>query len=1690
MAYDSTLIRALAALETRDGEATIKGPNGEDSHNLFNIKDFSGNGYRALDKAEGSRDAYRVYASRAESERDLINLLSRRYPKAHAALSTGDAEAFARGLKEGGYATDPNYESKLLSVVKRVRGDKGAAMQELASDDSPEAAAILAGRPKDRSAASAVAAAQAQLAGMDALRQAQDPDEAFRAEAEREKEAQLALDTGVGDAFRAAIADPRVMSYDLLDKLTGESDLGPDNLGWSWADNRAAMTKGMSDDERAYMDEWAVKGPQYAERARAQVEVMRGHDKVYGRAGALATFAGSLGAGAIDIPSWIVGLGLGKAASLVKSSGRAALAASAGEQVGGQLLVEAMNDASGRTSTAADYMAATAFATLPFALTARGTYRGAAEAAIETTARRWAEQIDPLHFQRKGEPAELTAAKQVEQIRADFERPPADTSDKVMAPDLLRQIEDDFDAAKRTTPDTEPNDRVRIPDPERPLPVPEVKEPVEPIPVGEVTEVTPEVFDFPEIQDITLKTPEDKAAALLDDLEAKHKAGQYDDSTSRIAALMMEDGFDYSALSKATADRLDRVMTEATNGMEEAGPRDLTRPHYWGTANGEPINVGWSFDGLQRQMADDTRKRDATVTKKSATLRDFLAAYTRAGNTNDNGQARVAQHILDRLKDDPALDRVTVNIHRSMKTGLSGYDGTIAVPANSVGAGAVPKSLDDTIKAMNAWAYQTGLHEAMHVLTQVQIEAVKATPHKVSPAVRAAVGTLTSVVERLRERTPGWEKATNGVGYAAKNEHELLAMFFDSPEVQRELSRMPARKEFGGRLSSAFNEVLDAIKKMLRLDLVEQKVGLLTQPTARDEVAWAIDVLLDRRGGGAITADGVQLPGWPAVTANVLAQAAGTLDLTPVAAPTNPLKVSAAKKAFAAGLFQHALDFVKRNPIDPAKLKVITEKIGSKSDGLVIAASKNPIMQMVASLVTETTTGAAGRKPTAAIRKALVEQKLIGNMVIDFEAHFDSWRATNKLPWWEDLTRVEGRLKFNRAVYEEILRRRNGQPSSNDAAIRGAADAAEGMFTRALAEQKRANTLGSGNLPEHSRGYVPQALDGRKLANATEADIKELADHLTQHWSNALGWDQKFASEFSLYYINRARARAMNTKGLELAAEASDSVHTVRETLDAMKDTATDPNAVSAILKAKAALSEKGLGQTRARLDVALDTTLPSGKKVLDFYDDNVMGLARRYANRTAGTVALTDAGIHGSVGVRYLRDAITETAQVEGAAVTKDELDAFDRVMTELLGQPVAGEVVSRHASNLRLFVGLQRLGSLAFTQASETMNMLHHLGLSATLKGIASLPRMMGEVGRIKRGAPAGNHILTSLELWSGDIGSEHYKMVMPLDPPDGRVGTYAEDPGLVSRLVGAASHLQQKVSFFRGIMAAQHRMVAEQITMRAAALIRDAEVDPTGKLTLKGGNIEALRDMGFTDELIGALHANLSRIAQWDPQGRMTAFDITQAPNPVAAEAFVQAVHRGVTQIIQGTFVGEKTKWMHNDYLKLLAQLRTFGVTGAEKQWRRTALIHGGGARGYAYVSGLLIAQSALALPLHLARVQLNAAGREDRDAFIEKNLSPYALVRSVMNYGSLSGLMGDALDITAGFAGGWSSDVQDIVGGRQGGATSAISNAIPVVGSADQLARTLTGNNSLANSLKQLPGSNLPFVIPAINLMRQP
>jgi peptidoglycan hydrolase FlgJ len=123
---------AQAALETGWGKSMIKQQDGTNSHNLFGIKATGWQGESAQvttteyvnGKATKEIAGFRAYDSFEHSFNDYVRLLenSDRYkPALQVASASGNSERFVNELQRAGYATDPQYASKINQIARKVQ---------------------------------------------------------------------------------------------------------------------------------------------------------------------------------------------------------------------------------------------------------------------------------------------------------------------------------------------------------------------------------------------------------------------------------------------------------------------------------------------------------------------------------------------------------------------------------------------------------------------------------------------------------------------------------------------------------------------------------------------------------------------------------------------------------------------------------------------------------------------------------------------------------------------------------------------------------------------------------------------------------------------------------------------------------------------------------------------------------------------------------------------------------------------------------------------------------------------------------------------------------------------------------------------------------------------------------------------------------------------------------------------------------------------------------------------------------------------------------------------------------------------------------------------------------------------------------------------------------------------------------
>ena len=128
LGVDPRAIVAQAALETGWGTSHPADKSGG-SNNLFGIKaggNWAGASVESNTQeytagvANDEQAQFRAYGSATDSVKDYVALL-RDNPRYAGALNTGsDVQAFASALQRGGYATDPNYANKLISVAGQL----------------------------------------------------------------------------------------------------------------------------------------------------------------------------------------------------------------------------------------------------------------------------------------------------------------------------------------------------------------------------------------------------------------------------------------------------------------------------------------------------------------------------------------------------------------------------------------------------------------------------------------------------------------------------------------------------------------------------------------------------------------------------------------------------------------------------------------------------------------------------------------------------------------------------------------------------------------------------------------------------------------------------------------------------------------------------------------------------------------------------------------------------------------------------------------------------------------------------------------------------------------------------------------------------------------------------------------------------------------------------------------------------------------------------------------------------------------------------------------------------------------------------------------------------------------------------------------------------------------------------------
>lgn len=123
------LILGQAALESGWGKREIAMPDGSNSYNLFGIKANAGWHGKVAEVmtteykdgvASKQVEKFRAYSSYAEAFKDYAGMLSSNPRYSNVMQQTDSPAGMAQALQKSGYATDPKYAEKLVSVMRQM----------------------------------------------------------------------------------------------------------------------------------------------------------------------------------------------------------------------------------------------------------------------------------------------------------------------------------------------------------------------------------------------------------------------------------------------------------------------------------------------------------------------------------------------------------------------------------------------------------------------------------------------------------------------------------------------------------------------------------------------------------------------------------------------------------------------------------------------------------------------------------------------------------------------------------------------------------------------------------------------------------------------------------------------------------------------------------------------------------------------------------------------------------------------------------------------------------------------------------------------------------------------------------------------------------------------------------------------------------------------------------------------------------------------------------------------------------------------------------------------------------------------------------------------------------------------------------------------------------------------------------
>lgn len=387
-----------------------------------------------------------------------------------------------------------------------------------------------------------------------------------------------------------------------------------------------------------------------------------------------------------------------------------------------------------------------------------------------------------------------------------------------------------------------------------------------------------------------------------------------------------------------------------------------------------------------------------------------------------------------------------------------------------------------------------------------------------------------------------------------------------------------------------------------------------------------------------------------------------------------------------------------------------------------------------------------------------------------------------------------------------------------------------------------------------------------------------------------------------------------------------------------------------------------------------------------DLLDNNAERLYQRYANQVLGASAATS--IYRQFGVKNwdaLKKKLGESMDAQG--ISKAEIDKKLRVL-ELADKHVRGiplEQSPEAAAWARRLMGINYTimsGGFGIAQIPELAGAIASAGFTTMVQ---QMPEMRKVILGVKDGTVTGSQLSDFAEAVAGH-GSEHFtntftrRFADEIDPNMAQVNAFDQRLHQINRIASKVSGLEWIDSRSRriaGMLGAQKLVNIALGRPLSAKRLASLGLSPEdGERLTRAIRAEHAAQRGIiTREGVSGRSVRDIRIDQWEDQG--------------AASMFVSAFDQWSRRSIQTNSLGSSNPWLTQWQGKMLTQFRSFMIQSWEKQFLHRVQMHDVEAFGSA------MATMFTAGVVYIAQQEALAAGRPDREKYLDERLSTKAI-----------------------------------------------------------------------------------------------